>query len=43
VDVLVTDDMLRADARALVAEQVGRVVVAESMPTSHVPAQRQAG
>ena len=43
VDVLVTDDMLPADARALVAEQVGQVVVAESMPVSHVPAHRQAG
>ena len=43
VDVLVTDDMLPADARALVAEQVGEVVYAESRPASHAPAHRQAG
>jgi len=42
VDVLVTDDMLPADARTVLAEQVGQVVVAESMP-GHVPAHRQAG
>jgi len=41
VDVLVTDDMLPADARALAAEQVGEVVYAESMPASHL--HRQAG
>jgi DeoR/GlpR family transcriptional regulator of sugar metabolism len=43
VDVLVTDDMLPTDAGALVAEQVGELVYAESMPASHVPAHRQAG
>jgi DeoR/GlpR family transcriptional regulator of sugar metabolism len=43
VDVLVTDDMLSADAGALVAEQVGELVYAESMPASHVPVHRQAG
>ena len=35
VDVLITDDMLPADARAVVAEQVGEVVYAESMTASH--------
>jgi DeoR/GlpR family transcriptional regulator of sugar metabolism len=39
VDVLITDDMLPGDARALVAEQVGEVVYAESM----APVHRQAG
>jgi DeoR/GlpR family transcriptional regulator of sugar metabolism len=43
VDVLVTDDMLPADAGALVAEQVGELVYAESMPASRIPAHRQAG
>ena len=43
VDVLVTDDMLPADARALVAEQVGEVVYAESRPASQAPTHRQAG
>ena len=43
VDVLVTDDMLPADAGVLVAEQVGELVYAESMPASRVPAHRQAG
>ena len=43
VDVLVTDDLLPADARAVVAEQVGEVVYAQSLPAGHVPAQRQAG
>jgi len=43
VDVLVTDDMLPADAGALVAEKVGELVYAESMPASHVHAHRQAG
>jgi DeoR/GlpR family transcriptional regulator of sugar metabolism len=41
LDVLVTDDMLPADARAQVADQVGEVVFAESMAASH--AHRQAG
>ena len=40
VDVLVTDDMLPPDARALVAEQVGEIVYAETRP---VPVHRQAG
>ena len=43
VDVLITDDMLPADARALVAEQAGEVVYAESMRATHAPAHRQAG
>jgi DeoR/GlpR family transcriptional regulator of sugar metabolism len=41
VDVLVTDDMLNAGARAEVAEQVGEILYAESMTSSH--AHRQAG
>jgi DeoR/GlpR family transcriptional regulator of sugar metabolism len=41
VDVLITDDMLPADARAQVADQVGEIVLAESMMASH--AHRQAG
>ncbi len=41
VDVLITDDMLPADARAQVADQVGELVLAESMMASH--AHRQAG
>jgi len=41
VDVLITDDMLPADARAVVAEQVGEVVYAESVTASHT--HRQAG
>ena len=41
VDVLITDDMLPADARAVAAEQVGEVVYAESMIASHT--HRQAG
>jgi DeoR/GlpR family transcriptional regulator of sugar metabolism len=41
VDVLVTDDMLPADARAQVAEAVGEVVYAETMTPSH--AVRQSG
>jgi len=41
VDVLVTDDLLPADARAEVAEAVGEVVYAETMTTS--PALRQTG
>jgi DeoR/GlpR family transcriptional regulator of sugar metabolism len=41
VDVLVTDDMLPADARAQVADHVGEIVLAESMTASH--AHRQAG
>ena len=41
VDVLITDDMLPADARAAAAEQVGEMVYAESMAPSH--AHRQAG
>src|SRR5208282_3585616 len=35
VDVLITDDMLPADARAVTEEQVGEVVYAESMAASH--------
>jgi DeoR/GlpR family transcriptional regulator of sugar metabolism len=31
VDVLITDDMLAADARAQVTDQVGEVIYAESM------------
>jgi DeoR/GlpR family transcriptional regulator of sugar metabolism len=41
VDVLITDDMLPADARAVAAEQVGEVVFADSMMASHT--HRQAG
>ena len=41
VDVLITDDMLPADARAVAAEQVGELVLAESITASH--AHRQAG
>jgi DeoR/GlpR family transcriptional regulator of sugar metabolism len=41
VDVLVTDDLLPDEARALVAEQAGEVVYAEIMTNS--PAHRQAG
>jgi DeoR/GlpR family transcriptional regulator of sugar metabolism len=41
VDVLVTDDMLPADARAVAAEHVGEVVYADSMLASHT--HRQAG
>jgi DeoR/GlpR family transcriptional regulator of sugar metabolism len=41
VDVLITDDMLPGDARALLAEHVGEVVYAESMTTA--PVHRQAG
>ena len=41
VDVLVTDDMLPADARAAAAEQVGEMVYAESMAAA--PVHRQAG
>jgi DeoR/GlpR family transcriptional regulator of sugar metabolism len=41
IDVLITDDMLPADARAQVADQVGEMVLAESMMASH--AHRQAG
>ena len=41
VDVLVTDDMLPADARAQVADAVGEVVYAETMAPSH--ALRQTG
>ena len=41
VDVLVTDDLLPADARAEAAEPVGEVVYAESIAPSH--AHRQAG
>src|SRR5215471_6202107 len=41
VDVLISDDMLPADARAVAAEQVGELVLAESMAASH--AHRQAG
>jgi hypothetical protein len=31
VDVLITDDMLPADARAQAADQVGEMIFAESM------------
>jgi DeoR/GlpR family transcriptional regulator of sugar metabolism len=41
VDVLVTDDMLPADARAVAAEHVGEVVYADTMLASHT--HRQAG
>jgi DeoR/GlpR family transcriptional regulator of sugar metabolism len=41
IDVLITDDMLPADARAQACEQVGEMVYAESMAASH--AHRQAG
>jgi len=41
IDVLITDDMLPADARAQIADQVGEIVLAESMMASH--AHRQAG
>jgi DeoR/GlpR family transcriptional regulator of sugar metabolism len=41
IDVLITDDMLPSDARAQVADQVGEVVYAEGMATSH--AHRQTG
>jgi DeoR/GlpR family transcriptional regulator of sugar metabolism len=36
VDVLITDDMLPAEARAQVEEQAGEVVYAESVVPSHV-------
>ncbi len=36
VDVLITDDMLPADARALVADHVGELVLAESLSASHL-------
>src|SRR6266849_725962 len=36
VDVLITDGMLPADARAQVADQVGELIYAESMLSSHV-------
>src|SRR5712691_8117269 len=39
VDVLITDDMLPADARAQVADQVGEVIYAENMLPSHVTRQ----
>jgi DeoR/GlpR family transcriptional regulator of sugar metabolism len=39
VDVLITDDMLPAEARAQVEEQAGEVVYAESMVHSHVSRQ----
>jgi len=39
--VLITDDMLPADARAVAADQVGELVLAESMTASHT--HRQAG
>ena len=39
VDVLITDDMLPADARAQVADQVGQVIYAESMLTSQMSRQ----
>src|SRR6266700_1379336 len=39
VDVLITDDMLPADARAQVTEQAGEVIYAESMLTSRVSRQ----
>src|SRR5260370_11398233 len=39
VDVLITDDMLPADARAQVADQVGELIYAESMLPSHVTRQ----
>jgi DeoR/GlpR family transcriptional regulator of sugar metabolism len=41
VDVLITDDMLPGDARAVVREQVGELVCAESRATAHT--HRQAG
>ena len=41
VDVLVTDDMLPADARAQVSEHVGELVLAEGVSASHLS--RQAG
>jgi len=34
VDVLITDDMLAPDARAQTADQVGQVILAESMAAS---------
>ena len=39
VDVLITDDMLPADARSQVEDQVGEVIYAESMLASHVTRQ----
>jgi DeoR/GlpR family transcriptional regulator of sugar metabolism len=39
VDVLITDDMLPADARSQVEDQVGQVIYAESMLTSHMTRQ----
>ena len=39
VDVLITDDMLPADARHQVEEQAGEVVYADSMVSSHVTRQ----
>src|SRR5579859_7140286 len=41
VDVLITDDMLPADARVQTADQVGEMIYAESMLASHT--HRQAG
>ena len=41
VDVLITDDMLPADAQAMAAEQVRELVLAESMTASQT--HRQAG
>ena len=38
---LITDDMLPADARAQTADQVGEIIYAESMAAA--PAHRQAG
>jgi len=43
VDVLITDDLLPGDARALVAEHVGQVVYAESMTPAPASVHRQAG
>ena len=42
IDVLITDDMLPADARAQVTDQVGEVVYAESMAASHAHAKAPA-
>jgi DeoR/GlpR family transcriptional regulator of sugar metabolism len=41
VDVLITDDMLPADARAQASDQVGEMIYAESMAAA--PVHRQAG
>ena len=41
VDVLITDDMLPADARAQTADQVGEMIYAEGMTAA--PVHRQAG